>query len=247
MAKRRKKTQERAETIVARNPLDPRAEYDGSPVEYYLHGFFSFVRNNFKEVLLFVLAVSIIIIGLAFLNYRTQRKELKSLIAYERLMQEPLMKENTGAELKAAEKLEKYAKRWSVSEKAQLRSELARISYLSIAGKYDQAALLSRKVAGRLKYPEVRAFFHMKAAIFFENSSRYKDALGEYRFAGKLIQADNFFKAYAVFGEGRCLYLIGKKTEGEKLIKSVISMKNKDGIDSLRGKAIAFLLAPRTE
>lgn len=237
---RRKKTAQRADEIRSATPSDPAAEYEGGAIEYYLTEALSFVKRNLKEVVIVVVAVMLIIVGSAvYWNFREKQKQA-ALIEFEKMLKTPVMDLERGVPKKAEEKLAEYAKTYSYEE-ARRRAQVQRLDYLAQAGELTAAAELATKLASQLDYPEQRAYFNLRAGIYYENAGKYSLALEGYSQASQLMREENLPRATAVFGEARCLLRIGRTGDGKAKIGELLRMNKVDKIDQLRAQAAAFL------
>ena len=241
---RRKKTQAKAAKIKEEIALDPMRDFEGSKAEEYLARFFLYVRTNLKQTAAVLLAV--LVVGLAFLGYWAfkEKSEKKGLLAYEELMEQPVMKRDSGAEARAIEKLAAYEKEFS-DPRSRMRVNIKKIELFVSLGKKSEAAVLANKIADELDFPDQRAFFYTKAGILFEQSGSFSQAQEAYSKVSQYMPEDNYIKAFSRFGEGRCLIKLGKLEDGRRAIQAMMDMKNVRQIEELRIAAAAFLISNR--
>ena len=237
---RRKKTAARSEDLRASIPIDAVAEYEGGRIEYYLTEFFAFLRNNLKETVLVVAALVLSIIGASvYWNYLEQERA-QALLDFETLIASPAMTLGSGNDKKAVERLEAYG-RTHKGTAARRRSEIILLDYLSETKDFTKAAELALRLAGDLDYPEQRAYFHLRAGIYYENAAKYSLALESYSRVSSFLREESYPRAVAVFGEARCLMRIGRKGDGLTKMRELLSMNKVDRIEKLRAQAAAFL------
>ena len=238
---RRKKTQIKAEQIQLSNQIASIEEFEGGRVEYYLTHIFASIRENIKEVLIVVATIMLLITAAAVYSNWQKEKEKKALIAFETLMEDPIMSVAAGTSDEALKRLEEYEKKYT-DERSRFRGSIKKIQFLAQANQKKEAAELSKKLADELEYPDERAYFYLQAAILFENEGDCTSGLANYAKATELITKEGYAKAVSIFGEGRCLVETGKKDEGRKKIEQMIQIKEEGQVSMLRLQGAAYLL-----
>jgi len=197
-----------------------------------------------KQTMILGGAVLVILAGLIIYRVRAEQRAKESVVAFEKLMKQPIMKPGSGGEKRAQIKLDKYIEDFS-DKKSRYRAYIKKIELYTSAGMNKEAADLALKTATELDYSEQRAYFYLKAAVLYENMKAYPQAQIAYNKVVKLLQEKNYPKAFAIFGEGRCLVKLGKKKEGRKLIRDMMELKDVPQLDELRIAAAAFLLTSK--
>ncbi len=241
---RRKKTANRSEELRSTVPVNiPATEHPGGPIEYYLIEFFSFVRDNLKETVLVVVALLLLIIGGAVYYSFNQQARQDALADFEKLLNNPVMALGSRTDRKAIEKLEEYLKTHSDTA-SRRRAEIHLLDYYADAKDFIKAAELAVRLAQDLDLPEQRAYFHLRAGIYYENAARYSLAQESYARVSSFLREESYPRAVAVFGEARCLIRIGRRADGLTKMKELLAMDKVENIDRLRAQAAAFLATP---
>ncbi len=250
MARRRRRTAEKAQEIrTEAAALDPLRDFDGSKGEYYVARFFQFLRDNLRNTLIIIGLTVVVVFGGASFWAWSNEKAREGLVEYENMVKEPIFKTGPTAGKAAMEraivKLNKYQEKYGDSG-AQNRADLKKIELHSALGQKKKAAELALRIASGLNYPDQRAYFFLRAGILYEDSGEFTRAQEAYGRASALITADNYSKAVAMFGNGRCLIKMGKTSEGRKVLSKMMAMKgNIYRLNELRAAATAFLLSQK--
>ena len=239
---RRKRTAIRSEEIRSAVPVNPVAEFEGGRIEYYLTEIFAFLRNNLKETVLVAAAIVLALVGASVYWNHLEKQSEQSLLDFEKLLQSPAMTLGSGNDRKAGERLEEYAKTHPGTA-ARRRSEIIRLDYLAETREFVKAAEVALRLAADLDYPEQRAYFHLRAAIYYENAGKYSLALESYSRVSTFLREETYPRAVAVFGEARCLLSMGRRPDGLTKMRELLGMEKVERIERLRAQAAAFLAA----
>lgn len=237
---RRRKTQEKAEQLQSK-VYDPFRDFHGTAVELALARFFYFLRNHKKPMIVTVSTLSAAIVILVGYLIWNDVHEAESLRVFDELMSEPTMKVGSGAEQVALTKLDDYNEKFS-NRNARQRANLHRLNLYVALGKLKEAAETSMKIVDDVKTPELQSYFCFKAGVYYENARMYDQCEIAYQRAGSLFQEDNYGKALALFGQGRCLHRLGKIDQARTALKSMMDMREVQNIEELRIAAASFLL-----
>jgi len=229
----RRKQEEEAPII-----YDPLRDYEGGQVELFLLKSARFLRNHIKEILL--LCLGLIVAGAGTIVYfmYLESQEEKALLAWEELQKNPAMRAGSGDTV--IQKLKEYEQNFSL-DSARNRSSLKRLAIFEKDKKHKEAAALARTFVAEVDEPLLKSYFHLRSAINYEETSDFSEAVLQYKAAAELITEDNYIKAFALFGHGRCLIASGKKDEGREVIKKLLDMKEAS-VRDIRVSAASFLL-----
>lgn len=239
---RRKRTEDRARDIQSRIIRDPLEDFEGNRFEYYLLQFVTFLRDHLKETAVVLGSLLLLVIAAGvYLNRQSNISE-QGLLEYERLSKEPIMHPGSGAEARAILKLDRFETQFDTRDN-HFRAMLKKMELFAGMGREKEAGELAAKMAQELDYPEQRAYFSLRAAIYYENAAEYSLAGNSYRQAVDLIKDTNQIKAVALFGEGRSLIRAGNRADGRRRIREMMEIKEEvNGIEELRIQAAAYLL-----
>ena len=237
------KSRRKSENLTTVN-YDPLRDIQGGRVEIFITRFGHYLRNNRTTVLLYLFLIVCIIGSSIFFKVYSNQKEEKSLIAYEALLENPLMSQPGGDIEAAIQKLEKYEKNFS-SSNSSVRADIKKADLYLSAGKKKEAADSYLRLAEIVNDENLEIYFYLKAATFLEDTEQYEKALKTYisieeRFGKE--SGENYLRALAMFGRGRTLILLGKESEGKEALKKMMAMKEVEDIDELRILAASFLL-----
>ncbi len=243
---RRKKTNEKARELQVQAEVDVLRDYKEGSVEYHVARFFYLLRSNLRSVLLVLGTVALCGAGaLGFWAYLVTLEQ-SSLEAFDTLQKNPVMQASTDqARVLALEKLTEYEKNYPLLDTARTRASLKKIEILTAAGKSEEAAVVSLELARTLELPELRTFFYLKAAVLFENAGKYAQALEGYERSVELILVTNEVKAFALFGQGRCLSLLGRDRDARDAMENLLELEGEGDLAKYRLQAAAFLVSHR--
>lgn len=243
---RRKRTLQKAREIQERTDADVLKDYQAGSLEYYVAKFFYSLRSNIRYVL--IVGGVILLAGSGALGYWAYlvSRENKSLAAFETLRRDPVLQASTeDARKLAIEKLDEYAKKYDLIDSAGYRANLKKIEILRDAGRNEEAAEVSREMARQIELPELRAYFYLQSAVLFENAGKLPNAQEGYERASEFILENNEIKAFALFGQGRCLYLLGRERDARAAMEALLELDGEGDFDRYRLQAAAFLAARR--
>ncbi|MCR9141740.1 MAG: tetratricopeptide repeat protein [bacterium] len=238
---RRKKTQEKAGEIREQFEHDPLRDFEGTPTELFVARMATAFRENLREILIGVAVVGVLLIGYIFYAVWADNREEQALIAFETLLEEPVMTPGAGAEDIAVEKIDEYLKSHS-SGRAEHRADLYKMMLLAAKKKFAEAGEAAARLGEDVDSAELRAFFFLRAGYYFEMAEKYAPAQAAFGRAGQFVREDNVLRAAAWFGEGRALLQMGQQDEGRKAIERIFE-SNSAQIGEVRTAALAYLLA----
>ncbi len=238
---RRKKTQEKAGEIRESFEHDPLRDFEGSPAELFVARTAAAIRERIKEIAIAVGVVGVLVIGYIFYAVWAENREEQALIAFEALLEEPVMTPGAGAEDIAVEKIDEYLQSHS-SERAEHRADLYKMMLLAAKKKYAEAGEAANRLGDDVETAELRAYFYLRAGYYFELAEKYAPAQAAFGRAGQYIREDNIMRASAWFGEGRALLEMGQIDEGQKAIERIFESDSAQ-IGEIRTAALAYMLA----
>ncbi|MEQ9366669.1 MAG: hypothetical protein RIF32_20690 [Leptospirales bacterium] len=238
---RRKKTQEKAGEIREQFVHDPLRDFEGSPAELFVARIATALRENIREILIGAGVVGVVLIGYIFYAVWSENREEKALIAFETLLEEPVMTPGAGAEDIAVEKIDEYLKSHS-SGRAEHRADLYKMMLLAAKEKYAEAGEAANRLGEDVESAELRAYFYLRAGFYFELAEKYAPAQAAFGRAAQFIREDNVMRASAWFGEGRALLQMGQADEGRKAIERIFESESAQ-VAEVRTAALAYLLA----
>lgn len=237
---RRKKTQEKAGEIREQFVHDPLRDFEGSPAELFVARVATAIRERIREILIGAGIVVFVLIAYIFYAVWSDDREEKALIAFETLLEEPVMTPGAGAEDIAVEKIDAYLKEHS-SNRAEHRADLYKMMLLAAKNKHAEAGEAANRLGENVDSAELRAYFYLRAGFYFELAEKYAPAQAAFGRAGQFIREDNVLRAAAWFGEGRTLIRMGQTDEGRKAIERLFESDSAE-IGEIRTAALAYLL-----
>lgn len=238
---RRKKTSEKAGEIREQYVHDPLRDFEGSPAELFVARVAASMREHVREILI---GVGVLVLGLIvfiFYSIWSDSREERGLIAFETLLEEPVMTPGAGAEEIAVEKIDAYLKEHS-SGRSEHRAALYKMMLLAAKKKYGEAADAANQLGDDVDSAELRAYFYLRAGFYFELAEKYAPAQVAFGRAGEFIREDNALRASAWFGEGRALMQMGRADEARKALDRIFESESAQ-IGEIRTAALAYLLA----
>lgn len=244
---RRKKTQERAEEIRLQAELDPLRDFEGSPAELFVARVAYWIRSHLKEVGI-GLGVVVLAVGawIGYTLYQEQRRE-QARIAFEELLEDPVMQPGSGAGEIAVEKLEAFKEEWGGSNIAK-RVAVYEMRFLAEEEDFAAAAEQAMFLGGEASAPEIAAFFFVHAGYYFERAGQPAPQETAFGRAVEELRQDNLLKAEALFGQGRALITMGKREQGVAALRSMMEFDDVSvGGSDLRLRALAYLLQTRAD
>ena len=201
---------------------DPFRDFNGPALELYLSKFFYYIRNNFRIFILsFIIIFTTFISAVGYYLWK-QERNIQSLSSFQNLMKEPIMNLESGSPKIAIEKLDKYINKNNFYN-ARIRAEIQKIAYFEKDSNYEKAIDLSLKIAQEIDSNDLQTYFLVRAAIHAENIGLFEKAESAYKKAADKIGEENEFKAFALFGQGRCLYNLNKNTEARNILNKILS------------------------
>lgn len=225
---------------------DPFRDFEGSTLELYVAKFFHFIRSNWKEFTMVASLVVVLLVCFVAYSVWADVQEEQGVVAFEKLVKEPIFRPGSGAEDAALRKLEQYSSEHATNS-AHFRSSLYRLKLLLAQEKSEDALDVAKSLAGEMDTPELGAYFHLQTGILLENAGSYAEAAEAYGKVRESIFNDNVVKALALFGEGRCLLEMGRDRDGKDAIRRMMDMSAVNDIDNLRITAAAYLLSKASE
>lgn len=220
---------------------DPFQDFEGSTLELYTSKFFYWVRENIKQVLIGIAVITVVVIALATYDVYRQNQEDKAREAFTELEKNPLMTPGAGDATVAVKRLEEYREKHT-TESAQRRAYHKEIELLEADGKNELAARAASNLARNLDTPELKAYFHLKAAFLFEQSEKTDAALSEYeQFASRIID-EPFLQAVALFNQGRLLLEKGRVEPARQAFRQLLTIEDTSMIEEYRAAAAALLI-----
>lgn len=179
----------------------------------------------------------------SFITYSlwTDIEDERSVLAFEKLLKEPIMKPGSGAEDAAVKRLNEYEQSFT-SDRAHMRASIHKFKLLVSGDRKKEAVEIARELSVVLDTPELRVYFNLQMGILYEDLLEHAKALDAYTKAREMIIDDNLLKAMALFGEGRTSIALGKREDGLASIRRMMQMNDVENIDQLRITATAFLL-----
>ena len=243
---RRKKTVEKAGEIREQFVHDPLRDFEGSPAELFVARTALWLRENVREILIGGGVIVAVLIAYVFYSVYAQNRDERSLVAFETLLEEPVMTPGAGAEEIAVEKIDEYLKSHS-SSAAQHRADVYKLRLLSSKPERSaDAAEAAQRLGDDVDTPELQAYFYLRAGFLFERAERFAPAQVAFGRAGELIREDNPLRAAAWFGEGRALIQMGQGEEGRKAIERIFE-SDSAALTDARSAALAYLLTANQE
>ncbi len=217
-----KNTDTQLSNLSGRDSLYPWRDFTGSKVELFLTKLFYYIRLHIRQFALGFLAI--IFIFFLFVGYVSwdEHQNNKSIVALQKLLKEPTMNLESGAFDIAVEKIDEYSQQYQHG-KSPLRAMLFKKRYLEKGDKFEEAAKLCVEIAKKAETPELKMYFYLRSALHEENLSNYNNAEQSYRMAAEITSKKNKIKALALFGQGRMLTKLGKKTEARKVFQKILS------------------------
>lgn len=244
---RRKKTREKAREIQEKAEQDALRDFEAGTAEFYVAKLFYVLRSNIQTVL--IVGGGLLLLGagaVGFWAYKAAREDA-SLEAFQKLSRDPVLQASTeDARKLALEKLDEYRAEYPLLDSAAHRTALKKLDILVASGRDEEAAVESRELARELDLPELRAYFFLKSAVLYENVGQLPKALEGYERANELILVNNEIKAFALFGQGRCLYLLGRDRDARVALESLLELEGEGNLDQYRLQAAAFLVSRRS-
>ncbi len=224
-----------------KHALDPLRDFEGGPVELFLARSSRYIRDHIKETILVIAGIALILGSMVGYSVWQAHVKEKSLAAFEKLMENPIMIPGAASSEGAIAKLDSYVDDFSNND-AKNRTDLKKIEYYLKDKDYANAAETSESIAKRVSDKYLKAYFHLKAASYNEMALNYEMAQEQYQSSIELVQESNLMKAVALFGKGRVLIEQGKYDEGRKSIREMMDIKGVEGIEEFKISATAFLL-----
>lgn len=239
---RRRKTREKARELHEEFVHDPLRDFEGSTAELYVAKAALWMRENLRQILIGVAVAVVVLIGYIFYYVWAESRREANLIAFEKLLDEPVMSAGSGAEQLAVEKLDAYIAEHSGSD-AQRRANLYKLQYLEETGDFAEAGRICMDTANDMSTPELKSYFFLRAGFYFEKAEKFAPAQAAYRDAAQFMRDDkSVMKASAWFGEGRMLLRMGQEKEARESIRRILE-SDSPAMDPIRSAALAYLLA----
>ncbi len=238
---RRRKTREKARELQEEFVHDPLRDFEGSTAELYVAKTALWMRDNLREILIGGAVVALLLVGYIFYAVWAESRREANLIAFEELLDEPVMSAGSGAEDIAIEKLDAYIAEHSGSD-ARRRAELEKLKYLEETGDFAGAGRICMDTANAVGTPELKSYFFLRAGFYYEKADKYAPAQAAYRDAAQFMRDDkSLMKASAWFGEGRMLLRMGQEKEARESIRRILE-NDSPAMDPVRTAALAYLL-----
>ncbi|HBS05377.1 MAG TPA: hypothetical protein DEA96_10450 [Leptospiraceae bacterium] len=224
------------------NAYDPFRDFDGGPVELFLHKVFYHVRTNLKLVLAAVSLAVIALIGAVSYRFYTESQERKAREAFDELVGDPRLGENVESTAPGARLLQEYRKNHT-TEGAQRRALIYELDLFRQAGEYEKAGDVANELAESLEMPELRAFYYYQSAVYYEKAESYEKSAAGFEQMLTYAGDDPFMKALGLFGKGRALTLKGDQQQADQAFGDLWAIEQQDQIQDIRAAAAAFLIA----
>lgn len=236
----RKRTLEKAHRVQDA-VYDPFADFEGNRYELMVAKTFYYIRENIRTVLLVAGAAVVIAGGLIVFSVYNAIQEEKALLAYEELLENPVM--TAAADPSAAiKKLDDYMASYSV-EGATRRALLHKIALLEQAGKKKEAADVSVQLADRLEAPALQAYMLARATLLYEDAGENGAALSSVERALSLLDEEGQIRASLLFAQARALRASGKESAARQVIETLMKMDSTDSVVAgIQEAALVFVL-----
>lgn len=222
-------------------PYDPFRDFEGGPVELFLHKVFYHVRTNLKLVLGTVIVAVLVLIGAITFRFYQENREMQAREAFAELAGDPRLGEDIESTGPGARLLQEYRENHT-TEGAQRRSLIYEMDLYRQAKEFDKAAAVAEKLVALLDMPELQAYYSYQAAVYYEKSESYDKAATQFDKMLALVGDDPFMKALALFGKGRTLTLQGQKEQADQAFADLWAIEQQDDIQDIRAAAAAFLI-----
>ncbi|MBI38690.1 MAG: hypothetical protein CMF59_03765 [Leptospiraceae bacterium] len=224
------------------NAYDPFRDFEGGPVELFLHKVFYHVRTNFKLVMSGVVLAVLVLIGAVSYRFYQESQERKAREAFDELVGDPRLGESVESTAPGARLLEEYRQNHS-TEGAQRRALIYELDLYRQADEYDKAGDVAKKLAELLEMPELRAFYYYQSAVYYEKAESYDKSAEGFQQMLTYAGDDPFMKALGLFGRGRALTFKGDAEQAEQAFGELWAIEEQDQIQDIRAAAAAFLIA----
>ncbi len=236
MARRRRRLQKGRETI----SIDPLQDFEGPPFLLFFARLFYFLRLHLRALLIVaILIILSLALTIAYLAWQELR-ERESLLAFEKLLEEPVMQPDSGAEEVALEKLKEYQQNFS-DKKAQLRANIYILDNLQKLEKKEEALLQALSLAEKMETPELRYHYYLRAGFLAEELKNYREANEAYQKAVQALSAQNYLKAIALLSRARVLIQLDMREEARQELNKALAIQE-EGADRLHPHIAAYLL-----
>ncbi len=238
----RKKTLEKSKQI-SEKIYDPFQEFQGNKYELFFAKVFYYIRTNFKLFLVISSIAIITIISLLTYNIYIENLEYKALLEYEELQRNPILQPG-GAEISSAiSKLDSYIQKYNL-ESVKKRAILKKIELYEYNKDYENLAIQYEELSRLLKYPELKAYFLIKSAVYFEMNKKYTRALSNIDEILKQKIDNTNILANVFFLQSRILYNLGKKEDSIRIAQKILEINEPDNheLKNLQLKVLAYIL-----
>lgn len=239
-----RKSNRRVKTTVqsTSNNYDPFRDFEGGPVELFLHKVFYHVRTNLKLVL-GVLGLSVILL-ISAISYRfyQENQERQAREAFDELVGDPRLGENIESTAPGARLLDEYRQKHT-TESARRRALIYELDLYRQADEYDKAGDTAALLAEEMEMPELKAFYSYQSAVYYEKAESFEKSASQFDQMLTYGGDDPFMKALALFGKGRVLTQQGNTEQADQAFGDLWAIEQQDQIQDIRAAAAAFLIA----
>lgn len=242
-APRKSNRRVKAPTQTGSVSYDPFRDFEGGPVELFLHKTFYYVRTNIRIVLGVVGLAVAGLIGAISYNIYSENRETAAREAFEELVGDPRLGEDVESTAPGARLLQTYREEHPI-ESARRRSFVYEMDLYRTAGEYEKAADVAGQLVDELEMPELRAYYAYRAAVNYEKSQKFEKAAEFYTRMLEFVGEEPYMKALALFGQGRSYNQLGKTEEARQAFGELWAIEQQDDIQGIRAAAAAYLLAP---
>ncbi|MCB1138680.1 MAG: tetratricopeptide repeat protein [Leptospiraceae bacterium] len=221
---------------------DPFRDFEGGPVELFLHKTFYFIRTNFKIVLGAVILAVVALIGAISYNIYQQNQEEEALKDFQALADDPRLGEGIETAEPAARILQEYRQKHPI-ESARRRSLIFEMDLRAQTQEFEQAGDVAAQLADDLEMPELRAYYSYRSAVFYERAEVYEKSANQFGKMAEFSGDDAYMQAVALFGRGRAFHAMGRTDDAKQAFGDLWAIEKQDEIQDIRAAAAAFLLA----
>ena len=250
-SRKEEKEQERERQLEAAKQDNPEALHDenrslaiDASASFWIRIIYR-IREKSRLVLLSLLSVAILFIGiLSYSAWSEFREENSFSILYE-LLKEPTMSIDEGVPEIALEKLSEHQRKHG-HKQAQLRSLAYQVQYLHKAKNYTKAALACEELAKQSQSPELKLYFLLRAASYWEQDSFYQKASEAYGKSLAILDKKPkpkdkpSFLAQILIRQGRAFAYLKQYPEARQSFDRILNME-RSASQEIQGEAFLYL------